>query len=156
VSRVHAGFNQDNGTGRVQGIGPGPFPEGVDALTRYLKELPSSMTGRIRLSGTGGPATGGTDNAAFQCMKSPVYGLNAVGWDYGSTTWHTNRDTYDKLIAEDLQNNATLVAMLVYMADQDAKLLSHDVISLPNNNDGTPRAWPTCSTGDRNTAASPR
>jgi carboxypeptidase Q len=156
VSRVHAGFNQDNGTGRVQGIGPGPFPEGVDALVRYMKELPSSMTAGIRMSGTGGPATGGTDNAAFQCMKSPVYGLNAVGWDYGSTTWHTNRDTYDKLIAEDLQNNATLVAMLVYMADQDAKLLSHDVISLPNNNDGTPRAWPTCGTGDRTTGVSQR
>lgn len=156
VSRVHAGFNQDNGTGRVVGVGAGPFPAAVDALVRYLRELPSAMTGQIRMSGTGGPATGGTDNASFQCMKSPVYGLNAISWDYGSTTWHTNRDTYDKLIAEDLQNNATLVAMLVYMADQDPTLLSHDVITLPPNQDGTPRAWPTCGTGDRNTAASPR
>lgn len=155
VSRVHAGFNQDNGTGRIVNIGPGPFVEGVDALVRYLSAVPSSMTGRIRMTGNGGPATGGTDNAAFQCMKSPVYGTVGLSWDYGSTTWHTNRDTYDKVIAEDLQNNATLIAMLAYMADQDPKMLSHEVIEL-RDREGKPQPWPSCSTGDRNTAASPR
>ncbi|MCA9768766.1 MAG: M20/M25/M40 family metallo-hydrolase, partial [Gemmatimonadetes bacterium] len=96
VARVHAGFNQDNGTGRIQSLGPGPFPAGQDALIRYLQALPSQASGQIRLSGVGNPATGGTDNASFQCMKSPVYGASGVSWDYGSTTWHTNRDTYDK------------------------------------------------------------
>jgi hypothetical protein len=156
VSRVHAGFNQDNGTGRVVSISPGPTVAGPMALAKYLMELPASMTGGIRLGGTGTPGTSGSDHSSFQCMKAPLYGLGALGWDYGSTTWHTNRDTYDKLIAEDLQNNATLVAMLVYMADQDPTLIARDVITMPNNSDGTPRAWPTCGTGDRNTASSPR
>ena len=155
VARVHAGFNQDNGTGRIQSLGPGPFPAGEDALIRYLQALPSQASGQIRLSGVGNPATGGTDNASFQCMKSPVYGASGVSWDYGSTTWHTNRDTYDKVIAEDLQYNATLIAMLTYMADQDPQLLSHDVIDLKDR-EGNPAPWPTCGTGDRNTAASPR
>ena len=155
VARVHAGFNQDNGTGRIQSLGPGPFPAGEDALIRYLQALPSQASGQIRLSGVGNPATGGTDNASFQCMKSPVYGAGGVSWDYGSTTWHTNRDTYDKVIAEDLQYNATLIAMLTYMADQDPQLLSHDVIDLKDR-EGNPAPWPTCGTGDRNTAASPR
>ena len=155
VARVHAGFNQDNGTGRIQSLGPGPFPAGQDALIRYLQALPSQASGQIRLSGVGNPATGGTDNASFQCMKSPVYGAGGVSWDYGSTTWHTNRDTYDKVIAEDLQYNATLIAMLTYMADQDPQLLSHDVIDLKDR-EGNPAPWPTCGTGDRNTAASPR
>jgi Zn-dependent M28 family amino/carboxypeptidase len=156
VARVHAGFNQDNGTGRVRGISPGPTVAGPMALARYMMELPTSMTGGIRLGNTGSPGTGGSDHSSFQCMKAPLYGLSGTGWDYGSTTWHTNRDTYDKVIAEDLQNNATLVAMLVYMADQDPSLIARDVITLPNNTDGTPRAWPTCPTGDRNTASSPR
>lgn len=155
VARVHAGFNQDNGTGRIQSLGPGPFPAGEDALIRYLQALPSQASGQIRLSGVGNPATGGTDNASFQCMKSPVYGAGGVSWDYGSTTWHTNRDTYDKVIAEDLQYNATLIAMLTYMADQDPQLLSHDVIDLKDR-EGNPAPWPSCGTGDRNTAASPR
>ncbi|MEZ4377111.1 MAG: M20/M25/M40 family metallo-hydrolase [Gemmatimonadales bacterium] len=155
VARIHAGFNQDNGTGRIQSLGPGPFPAGEDALVRYLQALPSQASGQIRLSGVGNPATGGTDNASFQCMKSPVYGAGGVSWDYGSTTWHTNRDTYDKVIAEDLQYNATLIAMLTYMADQDPQLLSHDVIDLKDR-EGNPAPWPTCGTGDRNTAASPR
>ncbi len=155
VTRIHAGFNQDNGTGRVVSAGPGPFPAGVDALVRYMAELPSSMTGQIRMSDVGGPATGGTDHASFQCMKAPVYGLGASSWDYGNSTWHTNRDTYDKLITEDLQNNATLVAMLAYMADQDPALLSHEVKPMTDRQ-GNPAEWPSCGTGDRDTASSPR
>lgn len=155
MTRVHAGFNQDNGTGRVVSIGPGPHTAGVDALVRYLKELPAEMTGQIRLGRAGPPGTGGSDHSSFQCVKAPLYGLGGLSWDYGSTTWHTNRDTYDKVMAEDLKNNATLVAMLVYMADQDATLLPRDVIALTGP-DGAPREWPSCPTGDRNTAASPR
>lgn len=156
VAKVHAGFNQDNGTGRIVSVSPGPFPAATDALAKYLFELPSAMTGRIRLSGaSNGPGRGGTDSSSFQCMKSPVYGLGGVSWDYGSTTWHTNRDTYDKVIAEDLQNNATLVAMLAYMADQDPELLSREV-NMPRGQGGAPAEWPSCETGDRNTAASPR
>lgn len=155
VANVHAGFNQDNGTGRVVNIGPGPFVEGTDALVRYLKALPSEVTGQIRMSGIGNPSLGGTDNAAFQCLKSPVYGLGSLGWDYGGTTWHTNRDTYDKLIAEDLQSNATLVAMLVYMADQDPKMLSHEVAPY-RGRDGAAAAWPSCPTSVRDTKSSTR
>lgn len=155
MTRVHAGFNQDNGTGRVVSIGPGPHTAGVDALVRYLKELPAGMTGQIRLGRAGPPGSGGSDHSSFQCAKAPLYGLGGLSWDYGSTTWHTNRDTYDKVMAEDLKNNATLVAMLVYMADQDPTLLPRDVIALTDR-DGKPTEWPTCPTGDRNTAASPR
>jgi len=155
VANVHAGFNQDNGTGRVVGVGPGPFVEGTDALVRYLKALPSEATGQIRMSGIGNPALGGTDNASFQCLKAPVYGLGALGWDYGGTTWHTNRDTYDKVIAEDLQYNATLVAMLVYMADQDPKMLSHEVAPY-RGRDGAVAEWPSCPTSTRDTRSSSR
>lgn len=155
VSRIHAGFNQDNGTGRIQSVSPGPAMAGQDAIVRYLKELPASMTGAIRVGGAGAPGTGGSDHSSFQCMKAPLYGVGGISWDYSSTTWHTNRDTFDKVVPEDLRHNAMLVAMLAYMADRDPALLPRDMIELKNP-DGTPRAWPTCPTGDRDTKSSPR
>jgi hypothetical protein len=123
----------------------------------YLKEMPSDITRWIKIAPVGGPATGGTDNASFQCFKSPVYGLGALSWDYSWTTWHTNRDTYDKVVPEDLENNATLVAMLTYLADKDPSPLSHDVVSTFTNFRGeTQEAKYSCPKADRNTASSPR
>ena len=158
VNGVYAGWNQDNGTGRVVSLGPGPFVTATDPLVSYLKEIPSQITGWIKMGGVGGPATGGTDNASFQCFKSPVYGLGALSWDYSNTTWHTNRDTYDKIVFEDLKNNATLVAMLTYLADKDPRPLSHQVVdSLPNAQTGQRTAVAyNCPKAVRNTAASPR
>ena len=34
-------------------------------------------------------------------------------------TWHTNLDTFDKLVFDDLRHNAMLVAMLAYQASED-------------------------------------
>ncbi|MDX2208435.1 MAG: M20/M25/M40 family metallo-hydrolase [Gemmatimonadales bacterium] len=152
VARVHAGFNQDNGTGRIIAGGPGPFVGGNEAWIRYLRELPAELTGGFRLSGNSGPAGGGTDHAAFQCAKSPVYGVNALGWDYFNTTWHTNRDTYDKVVPEDLKHNATMIAMLAFMADQDPALLSREVITMQGDREVTY----SCPLSTRRTADSNR
>jgi hypothetical protein len=157
VNGVFAGWNQDNGTGRVVNVSPGPFPVATERFVSYLKEMPSDITRWIKIAPVGGPATGGTDNASFQCFKSPVYGLGALSWDYSWTTWHTNRDTYDKVVPEDLENNATLVAMLTYLADKDPSPLSHDVVSTFTNFRGeTQEAKYSCPKADRNTASSPR
>jgi hypothetical protein len=158
VNGVYAGWNQDNGTGRVVNVGPGPFLAATDRFVNYLSQMPSQITGWIKISGVTGPAGGGTDNASFQCFKSPVYGLGALGWDYSWTTWHTNRDTYDKVVPEDLENNATLVAMLTYLADKDTSPLSHQVTSTFTNfrTGQEEEAKYACPKADRNTAASPR
>ncbi|MGE5146856.1 MAG: FAD-dependent oxidoreductase, partial [Candidatus Eiseniibacteriota bacterium] len=41
---------------------------------------------------------GGSDNASFVCYGAPAFGLGATSWDYGTYTWHTNRDTFDKIV----------------------------------------------------------
>ncbi|MES1259107.1 MAG: M20/M25/M40 family metallo-hydrolase, partial [Gemmatimonadota bacterium] len=128
VNKVHMGWNQDNGTGRIQNLGPGPFTQATDRLVAYLKEMPVEATHALKIGGVGPPGTGGSDHSSFQCAKSPVVGLGGVSWDYGNLTWHTNRDTYDKVVPEDLKGNAVLVAMLVYEADRDPTLMPHDVI----------------------------
>lgn len=158
VNNVYAGWNQDNGTGRVINISPGPFLAATDRFVSYLAQMPSEITGWIKIAGVTGPAAGGTDNASFQCFKSPVYGLGALGWDYSWTTWHTNRDTYDKLVPEDLENNATLVAMLTYLADKDPSPISHQVTDTFTNfrTGEQENAKYSCPKAVRSTAASPR
>ena len=62
---------------------------------------------------------GGSDDFAFACHGVPAIGLGALSWDYGTTTRHTERDTYDKVVIDDRRYNATLTAMLVYAAAED-------------------------------------
>jgi len=157
VKGVYAGWNQDNGTGRIVNIGPGPFTGATNQLVSWLHEVPSDISGWIKMSAVSPPAGGGTDNASFQCAQSPVYGLGALGWDYSWTTWHTNRDTYDKVVFEDLKNNATLVAMLTYLADKDPTPLSHAAAESATNfrGESVPITF-SCPKATRNTAASTR
>lgn len=150
-------FNQDNGTGRISSISPGPFVHAGATLTRYMSEMPSEITQWIRLGGTSpfnGP--GGTDHTTFVCHKAPGIGTGALSWDYSNTTWHTNRDTFDKLIAEDLKNNATLIAMLAYMASEDPQKFPRDLVAQGNMPDGTPRPWPACPGPTKSAAESAR
>jgi hypothetical protein len=157
VANVVAGFNQDNGTGRIQSVSPGPFAGMDDVLSAYLSQLPSEITSNIRAVGAPAvrPGTGGSDHSSWQCMKAPVFGLGALSWDYSNTTWHTNRDSYDKVVIDDLKNNAMLVAMLAYMASEDPQ-------SVPKyqpmgwDNQGAPAEWPTCALSTRNSGDSNR
>ena len=46
--------------------------------------------------------------------------------DVQRETWHTGRDTYDKVVFDDLEKNATLTAMLAYLASEDPTMISRD------------------------------
>src|SRR5262249_30371323 len=73
----------------------------------------------------GGPAGGGSDDYSFTCYGAPTFGLGALSWDYNSVTWHTDRDTYDKVVFDDLMSNATMTAMLAYLASEDPGRVTH-------------------------------
>ncbi len=158
VQGLYALFNQDNGTGRVVVMGPGALPGTAARLDAWLREMPSDLTKWIRLSPPSAPANGGSDNASFACYGAPAFGLGALGWDYSWTTWHTNRDTFDKLVAEDLVNNATLVAMLAAQAANDPNPMPRDRLDpLPNDQrTGQPQQWPACTKAVRKTFDSAR
>ena len=88
--------------------------------------MPNELTANIKLTVPGTPSTGGTDNASFVCYGAPAFSLGASDWGYGPYTWHTNRDTFDKIVFEDLLNNATLTAMFVYLASEDPQMIPRD------------------------------
>ena len=146
VENIQALFNQDNGTGRVENISMQGFIDAGEHFGRWLARIPPQITNQINLQLPGTPGTGGTDHAAFVCAPAAAFNLGANSWGYGTYTWHTNRDTFDKLVFEDLRNNAALVAMLVYQASQDPERVSTAQRVL-RNPDGSVREWPTCQPG---------
>jgi hypothetical protein len=76
-------------------------------------------------------------------MGAPAFSLSSLNWSYGIYTWHTNRDTYDKIVFDDLQNNAILVAALAYMASEDPATTSREKSVLPiSNRTGQQIKWP--------------
>jgi Zn-dependent M28 family amino/carboxypeptidase len=151
VQGLHALFNQDNGTGRIVVMSPGALPGAAPVLQRYLGEIPREITQYIRFGRPGMPPTGGSDHASFACAGAPAFGLGSLSWDYGLTTWHTNRDTYDKIVLDDLRSNAILIAALAYQAAADPGTMPRDRLDpLPADpQTGQPRAWPECRKGLR-------
>ena len=74
---------------------------------------------------------------------APAFSLSSLSWDYGTITWHTNRDTYDKIVFDDLRNNAILTAILAYAASEDSQKTSREKIVLPADPEtGKPKEWP--------------
>ena len=65
------------------------------------------------------PESGSSDEASLICRGAPGFRLLSNYPGYRQYTWHTDLDTYDKIVFDDLKNNATLVAMLAYMASED-------------------------------------
>ena len=150
VTGLQALFNQDNGTGRIETMSASGFPDASASLARYLARVPADITRNIRFSFPGGPSGGGTDHASFVSCGAPGFGLGSGDWDYGRYTWHTNRDTYDKISFDDVKNNATLAAMLVYLASEDTVRISREKRNVfATTSSGQPGAWPECRDAQR-------
>jgi carboxypeptidase Q len=142
-------FNQDNGTGRIVSTGPSILPENGPRLAQYMTQMPSQLTQYIRLSGPSGIG-GGSDHASFLCYGAPAASLGALSWDYSNTTWHTNRDSFDKIIQDDLKHNATLTAMFAYLASEDPQPSSRTLMTpMPNGPNGQPITVPSCGKPQR-------
>jgi len=166
VSGLQALLNQDNGTGRVVRLGAAGLPNAALHITSWLGQVPSVFREQVSFNGPGFPSGGGSDDASFACHGAPAFSLGALGWDYFAYTWHTNRDTYDKVVFDDLKANATLTAMLAYLAADDPGTITRERVDLAAlaaaarsqaNGPGVgrggriPTAWPECQPAPRST-----
>ncbi|MBA9079196.1 M20/M25/M40 family metallo-hydrolase [Rufibacter quisquiliarum] len=143
VKNVQALFNQDNGTGRVVNISGQGFLHAYDYLGRWLAKVPSDIRSQIETNFPGSPGGGGSDYASFVAAGVPAFSLSSLNWSYFNYTWHTNRDTYDKIVFDDVRSNAILTAILAYMASEDPAKTSRERIVLPvNQRTGEPMKWP--------------
>ena len=151
VSGLQAQFNQDNGTGRVVRVSASGLVDASGSLASWLSRLPSEIAQYITFGFAGAPAGGGSDNASFSCYGAPGFGLGSNSWDYGTYTWHTNRDTFDKIVWDDLKNNVVLTAMLAYLASEDPDKTPRARANIFTQG-GRAGTWPACVTPARKAA----
>ncbi len=145
VENLQAVFNQDNGTWRVDYIQAQGLLGASANLARWVAQLPDEIAGHIELDLPGPQELGGSDHVAFLCYGAPGWRLQSHYPEYRQYTWHTNRDTFDKIVMDDLMNNATLAAMLAYLASEDPDRVPRDRSVLPiDPRTGEPREWIPC------------
>ena len=144
VSGMQALFNQDNGTGRVVNISMQGLTGAAGPFANWIAQLPPEITRHINLDIPGTPGGGGSDYASFVCHGAPAFSLSSLGWSYGTYTWHTNRDTYDKIVFDDVRSNAVLTAMLTYLASEDPQKLPRDRRVMTADSNGRGGEWPSC------------
>jgi hypothetical protein len=138
-------FNQDNGTWRAERIEGQGFLNAGAHIARWISRVPPEISQHITLEFPGVQNNRGSDHSSFVCAGAPAFRLQSAYDEYRQYTWHTNRDTYDKIVFDDLKNNATLAAMLIYQASEDPERVPRDRSVLPPDpRTGTPRAWPDC------------
>jgi len=142
VEKTQAVFNLDNGTGRVAQINGSGFVHAYDFIGRWLAAVPKEITKDIATTFPGSPGGGGSDHASFVAAGVPAFMLSSLSWGYFNNTWHTNLDTYDKLVFDDLKYNVILTAILTYKASEEPTLVDRERRVLPADRDGNPSAWP--------------
>ncbi|WP_420149168.1 M28 family metallopeptidase [Spirosoma sp.] len=115
---IAAYFNLDNGTGKIRGVYLQENQAVGPIFTQWLK--PFNDLGAIAVTPKN---TGGTDHLSFDRVGLPGFQFIQDPIEYGTRTHHTNMDTYDHLLPDDLKQAATIVASFVYNAAmRDEKL----------------------------------
>jgi carboxypeptidase Q len=135
-------FNIDSGTGRIRGASVFGPPETAKILREILK--PFKDDGIAGAIATRSRRAGGTDSTSFNQAGLPGIGLNQDPIEYGSHTWHTNLDTYERILEDDVKKAAIVVATAVYeLATRDDLLPRFTKENMP-----PPPPAPTPSEGE--------
>jgi carboxypeptidase Q len=116
--KLDAYFNIDSGTGRPRGAGVFGPPEAATALRGVLTLFTDWGIGGV--SNTNSRQTGGTDSTSFNNAGLPGIGMSQDPIEYGSMTHHTNLDTYERIIPDDVEKAAAIIAAAVWqVANRD-------------------------------------
>lgn len=107
--KVSAYYNLDNGTGAIRGIYLQSNTEAGPIFREWLKPFNDLGASTVTINNTGG-----TDHQAFDAVGIPGFQFIQDPMDYNTRTHHTNQDTFDRLVEEDLKRAATIVASFVY------------------------------------------
>jgi hypothetical protein len=116
---VSAYYNIDNGTGRIRGI----YLQGNEEVKPIFEEWFKPFDDIIENTTITSRNTGGTDHQSFDALSLPGFQFIQDPIEYWSRTHHTNMDTYERLVLDDLKQMSVIVAAFVYnTAQRDEKL----------------------------------
>ena len=105
-------FNVDSGTGRIRGASVFGPPEAASIVRQAL--APFEDLGVMGAIASKSRALGGTDSTSFSQAGLPGIGLGQDPIEYNSATWHTNLDSYERIIEDDAKKSAMAIAAAIY------------------------------------------
>ena len=140
-----AGYvNIDSGTGRVRGLtvfGPAEAASVIRQAVAPLADL--GVAGAIA---TVSRRVGGTDSTSFNAAGLAGISTTLDPIEYQSATWHTNLDTFERIVEDDVKKAATVVATTVYalaMRDEPLPRFSKDAMPKPEPPSPSPDRAPS-------------
>ncbi|MEO8042707.1 MAG: M20/M25/M40 family metallo-hydrolase, partial [Acidobacteriota bacterium] len=111
-SKFNGYFNIDSGTGRARGMNVFGPPEAGLVLREALQPFADlGVAGAVNSSGRG---LGGTDSTSFNAAGLPGIGVSQDPIEYFNVTWHTNLDTYERIIESDVKSSSIAIAGALY------------------------------------------
>jgi Zn-dependent M28 family amino/carboxypeptidase len=117
-ARLSAVFNLDAGGGRIRGVSLGGNAALVPIFERWVAPLADlGMTMVSPRDDCGG------DCRPFKEAGIPTPSFKQDPLEYDTRTHHTNMDTYDRLVAADMQQAAVVVATMLYNTAMRDELL---------------------------------
>lgn len=145
-------FNIDSGTGRVRGASVFGPPETANILRGILE--PFAGDGVVGAITSRSRRLGGSDNTSFNQAGLPGIGLGQDPIEYNSHTWHTNLDTYERILEDDVKKDAMVVAWAVYqLAMRDDLLPRFTKAEMPPKPAEEPTAQPSPTPSRRDTSS---
>ena len=115
LGQISAYLNVDNGTGKLRGIWDQMDSSAIPVFQEIFSPLGDLGVVVVRHGNTGG-----TDHLSFVAAGVPGFNYIQDPIEYGFRTHHSNVDTYERLMIDDLKQAATVVAWTVYeIANRD-------------------------------------
>ncbi len=125
-------FNIDSGTGQARAATVFGPREAADVLRVAL--APFEDLGVVGVNATVSRRRGGSDHTSFNEAGLPGISMRQDPIQYGTYTWHTNLDTYERVIEQDAIASAITIAAAVYhlaMRDELLPRVGDEMPSLP-------------------------
>jgi Zn-dependent M28 family amino/carboxypeptidase len=105
-------INIDTGTGRLRGASVFGPPEAANIMREIVG--PFKNDGMVGVVPTRSRRQGGSDHTSFNEAGLPGIGMVQDPIEYRTHTWHTNLDTYERILEGDVKQAAMVVAWSIY------------------------------------------
>lgn len=141
--KLSAYFNIDAGTGRARGLSVFGPAQAADTLRRVVG--PFEDLGVVGVIASKNRSGGGSDHASFTRAGLPGISVGQDPIEYGSYTWHTNLDTFERIVEEDVKKSAIVIAAAVYylaMADDLIPRFGKEEMPAPPQRRDVPQSQP--------------
>jgi carboxypeptidase Q len=115
LPRISAYLNIDNGNGRIRGV----YNQMNAAVTPIFEQIlfPFRDLGVMTVRNEN---TGGTDHIPFDAVGVPGFQFVQDPLEYGIRLHHSNGDTWERVVPDDLHQMAAVVAWMAYeIANRD-------------------------------------